>query len=185
MKLPPLTLRTPVDSRYTTQNVFGDACLQTWGRRLAKAVRITADTETKTVNIFKYTGILTVLNQWGAITDAPALTNCTNVYADVWDGTNSDLITTPGVDLSGCPVNTVLFKDEINTEIFSKVDADQARIYENRDDDALGRPFSLVAKPGVDNFIRLHLTTNTTLDFTILINFRVAFVNGSTLEFAA
>jgi len=184
MKLPPLTLRTPVDCRYMTQNVFGDACLQTWGHRLAKSIHVTANNESKTINIFKYTGIITIINQWAAITDAPALTNCTNVYADVWDGTNSDILTADGADLSGCVVNTVLFKDQICTEVFSTIAADQARVYENRDDDVLGRPFSLVAKPGVDNYIRLHLTTNTTLDFTMLINFRVAFVNGSTLEFA-
>jgi hypothetical protein len=154
------------------------------GKRLAKSINVVGNNETLTVNIFKFHGIMAILNQWGAITAVNDISNCTNVYADVWDGTAADLVTAPGADLSGSPVNTILFKDEINTEVFSKVVADQARIYENRDDDALGRPFNLIGKPGVDNYIRLHLTTNTTLDFTMLVNFRVAFVNGSDLEFA-
>lgn len=183
MKLPPMTLLTPVDTRYDP-NLVGDDYLQTFGRRLVREFHITGDTESLTVNVFKFNGIMAILNQWAQITEVTNMTNCTNVYADVYDGTAVDILTTDGTDLSGLPVNSMLFKDEINTEVFSKVVADQARVYENRDDDALGRPFQLIGKHGVDNYIRLHLTTNTVLDFKLLINFRVAFVNGSTMEFA-
>jgi hypothetical protein len=134
------------------------------------------------MNLFAFTGAVTIMNQWGLITSVTSLANCTNVFADAWDGTSSVLITSDGIDISGAEVDTLMFKDQINTSVFSHAVSDQVRIYETRDDDALGRPFTLVGKNGVTNYIRLHLTTNTSIAFSMFVNFRASLANGSTLE---
>jgi hypothetical protein len=181
MKLPPMTLRTPVATGYD-QNLVGDAYHQTFGKRLAVDVPISGNNETVTVILFKFTGSLAVLNQWGQITEITDISNCTNVYADVYDGTTAVNLTNPGVDISGYALGSMIFKDEIAASTFSTVQANQVRVYENRDDDVIGRPFNLIGKDGVDNYIRIHLTTTGILDFKVNINIRVALVNGSTFE---
>lgn len=177
------SFNTPIDETYE-YNAWGDSINRTVGRKLGAVSQITANNETKIFNIFKFTGTVRILNQWAIITDDTALTNCTNVYASVYDGTTSTNLTAPGIDLSGAPVGSLFTKDKIAADTYSLVVADQARVLETLTDKRIGRPFIVNAKSATDCYIRFHITTNTTLDFSMQVAFEYQLFNGSTLGFA-
>jgi len=165
-------------------NSLVDMFNRTAGRKIGGSVNITANNETKIFNVFKFTGTVRILDQWAIITDATALTNCTNVYATVYDGTNTANLTADGMTLSGATVGTFFTKDMVIAQPYSMLDADQVRVLETLEDRKVGRPFTVNGKNGVDNYIRFQVTTNTTLDFTMYVGFEYELYNGSTLEFA-
>ena len=154
----------------------GTACLE-------GTAQITGDNETVTTNVFKYSGPILIVEQWAVITDDTALTNATNIYADIWDGTTAEDLTNDGMTLSGAPVGSFFTKDELATETYTLMLADQGRVLETTGP-KVGGPFLINGKNGVDNFIRFHVTTNTTLDFSMFVHFEYQVLNGGTMEFA-
>ena len=164
-------------------NSITDMYNRTCGRKLCSDVNITANNETKIFNVFKFTGSIRILDQYAIIIDAADLSNCTNVYATVYDGTLSEDLTADGISLSGESVGTLFTKDKVKAETYSKLSSDQVRVLETVVDKKMGRPFTVNGKSGVDNYIRFHVTTNTTLDFSMHIVFEYELYNGSTLEF--
>jgi hypothetical protein len=159
--------------------------LQRVGTRCHEATaQITGDTETVTTNVFAFTGPVRIVDQWAVITDTTAITNATNVYADIYDGTNTVLLTADGMTLSGATVGAFFTKDKLVTDAYSLIDADQCRMLETLDVKKIGRPFLINGKNGVTNYIRFHVTTNTTLDFSMFVHFEYQLLNGATLEFA-
>ncbi len=165
---------------YEVDNSVGDYFAR-FGRHLDSTVNVTANNESLIVNVFQFTETLIILNQWAILTDVTSITNCTNVYADVFDGTNSEDLTKDGITLSGAPVGSFFTKDKVNTETYSLMLADQVRINEIGTDKKAGRPFTITAKNGATNYIRFLLTTNTTLDFTMFLHFEYLLLNGATL----
>lgn len=155
----------------------GSHCLEAYAN-------ITGDNETVTANVFSFTGSVRIIDQWAIITDDTALTNATNIYADLYDGTNTVLLTSDGMTLSGATVGTIFTKDKISASTYSSMDADQVRMLETLEDKKIGRPFLINGKNGVTNYIRFHVTTNTILDFTMLVHFEYRLLNGATLEFS-
>jgi hypothetical protein len=159
--------------------------LQRIGTRcLESTAQITGNNETITTNVFVFTGSVRVVDQWAIITDDTALTNATNIYADIYDGTNTVNLTNDGMTLSGAPVGTFFTKDQVSSQIYSSLNADECRMLETLDNKRVGRPFLITGKNGVDNYIRFHVTTNTTLDFSFFVHFEFQLLNGATLEFA-
>lgn len=152
---------------------------------LDATVRITANNETKNLNVFKYTGTIEIVAQYAEITEVVNVSNMTNVYADIWDGTNSKSLTKsgPGADFSGICVGSFFSKlGSISEEYYINI-ANENRVLDVDSGD-VGQPFLITAKHGVDNYIRFNFTTNTTLDFTMKVFFKYRIVNGGTLEFA-
>ena len=117
------------------------------------------------LNVFKYTGAIRVFRQWAQITSITTLTNMTDVYAQIWDGTvATDLTKTPGAVLSGVPVGTYFTKNRDASQTYTVLSADQARFTE--DDSGRPRPFTCNAKNGVDSYIRFNFTTtDSPIDF--------------------
>jgi hypothetical protein len=116
-------------------------------------------TGSQTINVLQLCGSVRVLEHVAEIVEATTLTNATAVYADLYDGTNTIGLTLSGATLSGCPVGTVFVKDQVSTLAYAVCSADQCRLNESIDLKKMGRPFSITAKGGVDNYIRLHYTT--------------------------
>lgn len=183
MKAPGIQILDIVNDSYL-QNTLGDRVNHSSSPRIALEVPVTADTESKIFNVFKFSGTIVVLNQWARITEVTDLTNCTNVQATAYDGTNSEDLTADGIVLSGMPVGTFFSKTLDISQVYTLLDASAVEVYEPGGP-KVGSPFLLNAKNGVDNFIRFHVTTNTTLDFKMYVSFEYRLLNGSTLELAA
>ena len=157
--------------------------IERMGTRCIEGVaQITGNNETVVTNVFQYTGVVEVTTQWAIITDATALTNATNVYATTYDGTNSVNLTADGITLSGVSVGSFFTKDQVAAQTYTLHDASQVGIIETLDDRKAGRPFVLIGKNGVTNYIRFHVTTNTTLDFSMFVHFEYQLYNGATLS---
>lgn len=116
-------------------------------------------TGTITANILLVTGSVQFVDQYGIITAVTTLTNATDVYFDVWDGTTAVPITkTTGGILSGFTVGGMFLKDQTVTTAISVMNADQARFNE-LSPNKVGAPFIITSKNGATNYIRMHLTT--------------------------
>lgn len=84
-----------------------------------------------TANVLQYTGAIQVVEQYAELVLAPTLTNATDVYADIWDGSVATALTkTPGAILSGAPVGSFFLKDQSVASTYSTMFADQARFNE-------------------------------------------------------
>ena len=164
-------------------NSANDMFVRAGGIKLEKTINITG-TGAITASVLQLTGTVKVINQWAEITAVTTLTNATNVYATLWDGTNSVDLTSDGLTLSGAPVGSFFTKDQIASSPYSANIADECRLLETTADRFSGRPFSITQKNGADTFIRFHLTTtDAPIDFTIKIVFEYIPANGGTLEF--
>jgi hypothetical protein len=178
----------PIINDYITDNIlatnkntlFGVA-YRLAGRHIwVEDAHITANNETKNLNIFKVNGSVTVINQWAEITEITALTNCTNVYADLWDGTNSVQLTSPGADFSNLSLGSFFKKSEDSTQQYSISNADECRVLEPSSKE-ISVPFIVTQKTSADTYIRFNFTTNTVLDFKMSIWFEYMPVDGGTL----
>lgn len=135
------------------------------------------------VNVFKFTGTILVLNQWAQITEITTLTNLTNMYSTIYDGTNTVSLTADGAVLSGAPVGTFFTKNLIATGAYNVSFADECRVVEVLLDKKAGRPFTVTAKTGVDNFIQFrYTTTDNPVSFKMDVWFEYIPINGGTLE---
>jgi hypothetical protein len=182
MKAPGIQLYDLTCDAYSP-NTVGDRLNHAAPCRLTAEVNVTANNESIALNVFKFTNSLIIENQWARIIAAPDLTNCTNVFATGYDGTTSVNLTSDGVTLSGVPVGTFFSKTLNTSQPYTLLDSSSVEVYEPAGP-KVGQAFMLNAKNGVDNFIRFHLTTNTTLDFTMYVSFEYRLFNGATLEFA-
>lgn len=164
-------------------NSIGGILEKNAGRLLkASNVRITGAAGALTFNVFKVTGTVLILDQFAEIISVTTLTNCTDVYADAYDGTVAiDLTKTPGAVLSGAPVGSFFTKNKVAAETYTVLLADQVRV--NEPSNKTAAPFFVTQKNGVDTFIRLHMdTTDDPIDFTMDVWFYFIPINGGSLQ---
>jgi hypothetical protein len=140
-------------------------------------------TGSQTLNVFRVYGTIRVINQHAEIIEATTLTNCTNVYATLYDGTNTINLTLDGATLSGAPVGTFFTRDQDSSNAYSVATADQCRMSEVVSDKDIGRPFTVTAKNGAATYIRFHYTTtDSPIDFVMRLRFVWEPVDGGCLE---
>lgn len=161
--------------------------LRRQGIRLIVAnANITGNNASYNVNVFKVTGAIRVIDQFAIITSVTNLTNLSDAYADVWDGTVSVKLTNGnpgGMDLSGAPVGSFFTKDQDSSQAYSVMLSDQGRFLE-ASNKYVGKPFLINSKNAVNTYIRFNYTTNTVLDFNMSIYFIYEDINGGTIELA-
>ena len=153
-----------------------------------KMVKVSATiggTGAQTVNVFQFTGTIVIVDQYAEITRVGTLTNLTNMYATIYDGTNTVNLTADGAVLSGAPVYSFFTKDQTAASTYSVNLADEVRLLETLDDRKAGRPFKITAKNGVTNYIRFHYTTtDNPVDFDMDIFFEYEELDGGRLTLA-
>lgn len=172
----PLTANEPINS-------LNEINIREGGLHIDKELTITG-TGANTANILQLVGSIIVTNQWAIITEVTTLTNLTNMYSDLYDGTNIVNLTSDGATLSGMPVGTMFTKDKVMSEVYSINDASECRVLETLEDRKIGRPFVITQKNTVDTFIRLHFTsTDAPVSFKVKVHFEYVPLNGSTLTF--
>ncbi len=126
---------------------------------ISSIVHMTANKETKNINVFKFTGSIEIEAHFAEVTEATASSVMTAAYADLWDGTNSVVLTKNTCDLSGIGVGGLIKKVDVATSEYLLSLSDQVRLYE-----ASGlkpfQPFVIIAKNGVNNYFRFNFTTS-------------------------
>jgi hypothetical protein len=152
------------------------------GLCLCAEAHITANNETKNLNVFSVNGTIDVLDQYAIITEITALTNMTNVYADFTDGLNIiNLTKTPGNDFSNIALGSFFKRNQLSSATYTLSNANQVRLIETLNRDA--GIMTLTGKNGGNNYIRFNFTTNTILDFKMLVFFVYKKINGGTIQF--
>jgi len=141
-------------------------------RHIKKEATVTAAAGTHAVNLFQLTGAVRIISQVGIITEVTTLTNMTAVYADLWDGTNSELLTANGATLSGATVGSILTKDQDTSNPYSVLLADQCRVSEVISDRNIGKPFTVVQKNVTNTYMRIRFTTtDDPISFKMFLHF--------------
>lgn len=163
-------------------NCSADMISKSQGYTIDEIVTISGVTGDVNLNIFSITGTVFVLNQWAEISEVTTLTNMTDVYSDLWDGTNSVKLTkSPGPTLSNAPVGTFFTKNKVSTETYSIAMSDECRMLEATN--KIGQPFSVTQKYNTNTYIRFNFSTT---DDPISLKMRVIFnwvpSNGGNLE---
>jgi len=142
-------------------------------------------TGAQTVNVFKITGSVRVLDQYAIVTRVGTMTNLTGLYADLYDSTTPVDLTADGAVLSGMPVGTLFTKDKIATSAYSVNDSTNGAVLETTEFRRIGRPFVVTQKNGADTYIRLnYTTTDAPVDFDLEVHFEYELMDGSSLELA-
>lgn len=138
------------------------------------------------INMIKVLESVQIISIWGMITEVTTLNNLTNLYFDLWDGTNSVDITADGPTaiLSGAPVGSYFIKDKLATEVMGISIVNQCRVVEALRE--ISVPFIASQKISTDTHIRLRCqTTDNPVNFKILIYANFVPINGGYLEMAA
>jgi len=139
------------------------------------------------LNIFKVIGSVWIISQSAVICEITTLANLTDMHADLWDGTHSELLTkATTADLSGRPVGTMFTRDKVATEPYSIVGSTQCGILETASSKRIGLPFAAVQKTAdIDTFMRLRFnTTDAPVDFKLNVHFIWTPVDGGSLVLA-
>ncbi len=136
------------------------------------AFRIVKGAGTHTINIFQLFGGVEILRHQAEFVAVNAISGLTNVWADATDGTTTITLVAPGVDLSAACCGTQFFRGHDETQPFDVILADQIRYYSpSPPEPKLADAYTLNAKDGADNFVRLHFTTGGPLDVIICMVF--------------
>lgn len=166
-----------------SDNSVCEMLCRTSGIHIKKSITVTG-TGSITANVLQFTGAVLILNQWAHLTAVTTLTNATAVYADIYDGTNSALLTkATGCSMSGFTVGSFFYKGYASTEPYVALNADQCRMSETIGN-KVGSPFVLNPKNGVTNYIRFNLTTtDNPVNFVMEVHFEYKIMDGGTLAF--
>lgn len=144
-----------------SHNCIGDMAERAAGFILEVEGVLNANNTTETINIFKITGSVEIIDAYGEVTDATVLNNLTGCYFDAWDGTTAIEITdSAGAVLSGAPVGSMILKTADSSQIATVVLADQVRVTEADTSKKTHHPFIVTQKNGADTYIRCHYTTS-------------------------
>jgi len=136
------------------------AIIRAGGKHVDKTITLSANNTSANVNVFLVTGVCKVFDVHGEIIVKTTLTNCTNVYFDLWDGTVSVPLTkTTTASMSGFNVGAFFIKDADVTTALTILNNNQCRINEAAVGAKEGAPFITIAKTGVATYIRFNYTT--------------------------
>lgn len=143
-----------------SDNTPEGAIIRAGGKHVTKTITLNANNTTASVNVFQLTGSTKIMLLHGEILTKTTLTNCTKVYFDLWDGTNSVHITKiTGADMSGYNVGAFFIKDADVLTALTILNNDQARIKEAATGNRINTEFIAVQKTSTNTYIRFNYTT--------------------------
>jgi type 1 fimbria pilin len=139
------------------------ALIRAAGKDAQNVITLDANNTSQAVNCFELTGSMIITYLHFEVVDATTLNNCTNIYFDLWDGTNSvPLCKVTGASISGFGVNSFVIKDgDVSVELVT-LNNDQVRISEPSGGKTVFQPFLVTCKAGATNYIRFRYTTTDT-----------------------
>lgn len=135
------------------------AIIRAGGKHATKTITLNANNTSAAVNVFQITGAVNVSSLHGSVTLATTLTNCTDVYFDLWDGTTSVPLTkSTTAALSGAGVGSFFIKTDVAATALTTLLNSQCRISEVAGN-KVSQSFDAVQKLSTDTFIRFRYTT--------------------------
>lgn len=142
-----------------SSNTSEGGIIRAGGKHATNTITLNANNTSAAVNIFVVTGPVDIRSLHGEVTVATTLTNLTDAYFDLWDGTVSVPLTkATGATLSGAGVGSFFLKTDVATAELTVLLNNQARISEvtgNR----TSQHFIAVAKTSAPTYIRFRYTT--------------------------
>ena len=130
------------------------------GKHVAKTITLSATGSDKHVNVFQLTGTTKIVSIHGEVKDATILTNLTNAYFDLWDGTTSVPITKiTGASMSGFGVGSFFVKDADVASALTTLKNDKCRINEAATGAKVNTEFLAVQKISTNTYLRFNYTT--------------------------
>ena len=155
-----------------SDNTPEGAIIRAGGKHVTKTITLNANNTTANVNVFQLTGATKIVLLHGEVLTKTTLTNCTKVYFDLWDGTNSVHITKiTGADMSGYNVGAFFIKDADVLTALTILNNDQARIKEAATGNKVNTEFIAVQKTATNTYLRFnYTTTDAPIDATVKID---------------
>lgn len=152
-----------------SDNTIEGANIRKGGKHIDNIITLNANNTTQSINVFKITGTVEVLELHGEIKTVGTLTNMTSVYFNLYDGTNTVEITkATGANMSGYDAGSFFIKDADASTALSTINNNQCRIKEAAVGTKVSSPFLVVQKIGTDTYIRLtYTTTDAPINATI------------------
>lgn len=134
--------------------------IRSGGKHIEMNIVLSANNTTVNVNLFQISGTLLIKGLHGEVIDVTTLSNMTEVYFDLWDGTNSVPITkTTGAAMSGFQVGGFFIKDYDNTTALTTINNDQCRVTEAPASNKSFHEFLITQKRNTNTYLRLNYTT--------------------------
>lgn len=145
---------------YGSENTAEGAIIRSGGKHTTKVIDLNANNTSANVNVFELTGVCKVIGIHAELTAKTTLTNCTSIYFDLWDGTNSVYITkTTGASMSGYNVGAFMTKDADVSSAITILNNDQARIKEAATGVKVNTEFLAIQKTATNTYIRFNYST--------------------------
>lgn len=166
-----------------SDNTPEGAIIRSGGKHTTKTITLNANNTSANVNVFQLTGTVKVVSLHGGVLTKTTMTNCTSVYFDLWDGTNSVPITkTTGASMSGYNVGAFLIKDSDVASALTIQNNDQCRIKEAPTGTKVNTEFLTTQKTGTNTYIRFnYTTTDAPISATVKIDIVYADIDNGTV----
>jgi hypothetical protein len=131
------------------------------GKHVTKTITLSANATSANVNVFLLSGgTIEVMGMHGFISSITTLTNCTNVYFDLWDGTTSVPLTkTTGASLSGYGLGSFFLKNADASLELSTINNNQGRLTEGATGTKAFMNFLISSKLSTNTYVRFNYTT--------------------------
>lgn len=166
-----------------SDNTAEGAIIRAGGKHTSKVITLNANNTTASVNVFTLSGTINCIGIHGEVLTATTITNCTNCYFDLWDGTTSVPITKiTTADISGFTVGSFFIKDADVASALTTLKNDQARIKEVALGAKANAPFLALAKSATTTYLRFNYkTTDTPINATLTIHLVWEDIDGGTV----
>jgi len=143
-----------------SDNTAEGSLIRTGGKHVTKTITLSANNTSASVNVFQLTGATQILSIHGEVLVATTLTNLTNAYFDLWDGTNSVVLTrVTGCTMSGAGVGSFFLKDADVSVALTFLNNSQVRISEPVTGAKSFSPFLAIQKISTNTYLRFNYTT--------------------------
>lgn len=156
------------------------ALIRVGGKHLTKTVTLNANNTTQSINLFQITGNVKILGIHGHITAKTTLTNLTNAYLAIWDGSVERAITkSQGATLSGYNVGAFFAKTQDASASMANANNSVGNYVETTTDKNALQQFFAIQKTGTNTYIRFTYTT-TDAPINAEFEFHIEFSDGDT-----
>jgi len=142
-----------------SDNTAEGAIIRAGGKHVSKTITLNANNTSASVNVFQVTGYNKCYDIHGEVLSVTLMSNCTNCYFDLWDGTTSVPITkTTGATLSGVGVGSGFVKDADVSSALTIIDNATCKMKEAAVGAKEGAPFTVTQKIATNTYIRFRFT---------------------------
>lgn len=153
------------------------------GKHVSKIITLNANNTSASINVFQVTGYNKSFDIHGEVHAVTLMSNCTNCYFDLWDGTTSVPITkTTGATLSNFAVGSGFIKDAAVTSFLTVINNNQCAMNEAAVGVKEGAPFTVMQKLSTNTYIRFnYTTTNAPINAQLNIHITFADIDSGTI----